>query len=336
MKRGCIPLSCASSALRNISLVLALALISASGAHEARSAEYGTGPWIKGYTDVLGGVLPPVPGLYVRDDAYHYEGSADRVIFNGRVNLEVDETYLADVLAISYVTPFKILGGTYAVAMIPSFVQMKVKVTAGIPAITIPVGPFDLRVPARDITALGNELAQGDTAFSPLILGWHSGNFWWNYGLFGFAPTGEYDKSSLANTSLHHWALMQRVAGTYFNPKTGFEITGAAVYSVNWENPTTDYETGNILNLEGAVTQNFGALGVGAVGYAMIQTTPDSGAGARLGSFESKVYGAGPIVTYTLGEGISALTLIAKWYAEFGAENTFEGNTVDVAATFKF
>jgi hypothetical protein len=154
--------------------------------------------------------------------------------------------------------------------------------------------------------------------------------------VFGFAPTGEYDKRNLANTSLNHWALMQRLAGTYFNPKTGFEITGAAVYSVNWENPATDYETGDILNLEGAVTQNFGPLGVGAVGYAMIQTTPDSGAGARLGSFESRVYGAGPIVTYTLGEGISALTLIAKWYAEFDAQNTFEGNTVDVAASFKF
>ncbi len=68
----------------------------------------------------------------------------------------------------------------------------------------------------------------------------------------------------------------------------------------------------------------------------MIQTTGDSGAGARLGSFESKVYGAGPIISYTLGEGPAALTLLAKWYAEFGAENTFEGNTVDVAATFKF
>jgi hypothetical protein len=285
---------------------------------------------------VLGGVLPPVPGLYIRNDAYHYEGEAERTIFNGLVQLSVEEQYLADILAITYVTPFKILGGTYAVTAVPTLVQMSVKVTAGIPPITVPIGPITATLPARDITALGNELAQGDTAFSPLILGWNSGNLWWNYALFGFAPTGKYNKRDLANTSLNHWALMQRVAGTYFNPKTGFEVTGAAIYSVNWENPATNYETGNILNLEGAITQNFGALGVGAVGYAMIQTTGDSGAGARLGSFESRVYGAGPIVTYTLGQGISALTLIAKWYAEFGAENTFEGNTVDVAASFKF
>jgi hypothetical protein len=33
---------------------------------------------------------------------------------------------------------------------------------------------------------------------------------------------------------------------------------------------------------------------------------------------------------------MGGLTLLAKWYTEFGAENTFEGNTVDAAATFKF
>jgi len=130
---------------------------------------------------------------------------------------------------------------------------------------------------------------------------------------------------------------MPRLAATYFNPKTGFQVSGAAIYSWNFENPATDYKTGEILNLDGSITKNFGALGVGGVGYAMIQTTGDSGAGARLGSFESRVYGAGPIVTYTLGAGTpTALTLIAKWYAEFDAQNTFEGNTVDVAATFKF
>ena len=46
---------------------------------------------------------------------------------------------------------------------------------------------------------------------------------------------------------------------------------------MNWENPGTNYETGNILNLDGAITKNFGRWGVGAVGYAMIQTTGDSG-----------------------------------------------------------
>jgi len=46
---------------------------------------------------------------------------------------------------------------------------------------------------------------------------------------------------------------------------------------------------------------------------------------------------AGPIVTYTLGSNpVTALTLIAKWYHEFGAENALEGDTVVASASFKF
>jgi hypothetical protein len=223
--------------LSSLALAAALMAIGASGAH---AAEYGTGPWVRGNTDLLGGILPPQPGLYVRDDAYHYEGDASRIIFNGNAQLNVDQKYLADLLALTYVTPFKILGGTYAVAVVPTFVQMNVKVNVGISSFQLPIGQVAPTVGPFDITALGSELAQGDTAFAPLLLGWHSGNFWWNLGVFGFAPTGEYSKHDLANTSLNHWAEMTRLAGTYYNPETGFQVTGAAVYSVNWENTATD------------------------------------------------------------------------------------------------
>ena len=317
-----------------IALLIVAALLTFGGTEQARAAEYGTGPWIKGYTDIFGGVIPSQPGFYFRGDAYHYNGSADATIFDGRIALNVDQDYTATLMALTYVTPWKILGGTYAVAVIPSVVAMNVDVGVRLPPLTGPrgrtVGPFEIN--------LGDtEFAQGDTAFSPFVLGWDSGNFHWNVGVFGFAPTGEYDKKDLANTSLNHWAVMTRLAGTWFDPKTGWQVNGAAIYSVNWENPATDYETGNILNLEGAVTKNFGPLGIGVVSYAMIQTTGDSGSGARLGSFESRVYGVGPIVSFTTSADPSkALTVLAKWYSEFDAEHTFEGNTVDVAVSFKF
>lgn len=319
---------------QSVPLALLAALLLSIGGGTAQAAEYGTGPWVKGYTDIFGGIVPPQPGLYVRADAYHYEGEVGTTVFNGRIAIGVEEDYLASILALTYVTPWKFLGGTYAVAVAPSLVQMNVGVSATLPGVSI-TGPLGLRtfnIPSFTVAAIDHELAQGDTAFAPLVLGWNEGNFHWNFALFGFAPTGKYDKDDLANTSLNHWAIMPRLAATYFNPKTGWQVNGAAIYSVNFENPATDYETGEILNLDTAITKNFGPLGVGAVAYAMIQTTPDSGRGARLGAFESEVYGAGPIVTYSMG----GLTLLAKWYAEFGAENTFEGNTVDAAASFKF
>ena len=129
---------------------------------------------------------------------------------------------------------------------------------------------------------------------------------------------------------------MPRVAATYFDPKTGWQLNGSLIYAVNFENPATNYNSGDILNLEGNITKNFGRWGVGVSAFAMIQTTGDSGAGAQLGSFESRVNGIGPIVTYTLGDPRNPLTFIGKYYQEFDAENTFEGRAFDIAVTAKF
>lgn len=319
---------------RSATAITAAIVLATLGACPGQAAEFGTGPWVKGYTDIFGGVIPSVPGVYFRTDAYHYEGSASTTIFDGRVGLSVDQDYTATLPALNIVTPWKLFGGTFAMAVVPSIIAMNVDVGVEIPAFTGPrgrsFGPFQLN---RGDT----NLALGDTAFSPFVLGWDEGNFHWNVGVFGFAPTGDYSTKQLANTSLNHWAVMTRLAGTYFDPKTGWQATGAAIYSVNWENPATDYETGDILNLEGSITKNFGPLGVGVVSYAMIQTTGDSGAGARLGSFESRVYSVGPILTFTTSaDPTKALTVIVKGYHEFDAKNTFKGNVVDAAVSFKF
>ena len=322
--------------VRNKATALAgiVALLGLLASADVKAAEFGTGPWVKGYTDILGGVVPSQPGLYFRADAYHYSGDAGVTIFNGLVQLGVEQDYTATIAALTYVTPWKILGGTYAVGVAPSVIAMNVDVRLFVPRLAGPLGqqtagPFSFEVGDTN-------LALGDTVFSPLALGWNEGKLHWSFALFGFAPTGDYSKKQLANTSLNHWAIMPHVAATYFDPATGWQATGAASYSFNFENPATDYESGDILNLEGSITKNFGPFGVGAVAYAMIQTTGDSGAGATLGSFESRVYGAGPIVTYMLGDPRNPLTFIAKYYREFDAENAFEGRTFDVAVTARF
>ena len=52
--------------------------------------------------------------------------------------------------------------------------------------------------------------------------------------------------------------------------------------------------------------------------------------------FKSQVFGAGPILTYTIGEPTNPLTVIVKYYKEFEARNTFEGEIFDAGVTFKF
>ena len=184
-----------------------------------RAAEFGASPWIRGYTDIFAGIVPPVPGFYFRTDAYHYNGDADATVLNGFVQLGLEQDYTATIAALTYVTPWKILGGTYAFAVAPTMVAMDVDVGIGIPQFTGPLGfrtfgPFTFRTGDTN-------LAVGDSAIAPLILGWNEGNFHWNVSVFALAPTGDYSTKQLANTSLNHWAVMPRLAATYFNPKTG-------------------------------------------------------------------------------------------------------------------
>jgi hypothetical protein len=69
------------------------------------------------------------------------------------------------------------------------------------------------------ITFGDTETNIGDTGITPITLGWHGGNFYWNAGLCIFAPTGKYDKRDLANTSLNHWSVIPSFAITYFDAK---------------------------------------------------------------------------------------------------------------------
>ncbi|MET0380676.1 MAG: transporter [Methyloceanibacter sp.] len=222
-------------------------------------------------------------------------------------------------------------GGTYAFGVAPAMMAVDIDVGIGLPQITGPLGrtfgPFNFETGETN-------LAPGDTGIIPVLLGWHAGNFHWNFATFALAPTGDYSKKQLANTGLNHWAIMPRVAATYFNPKTGSQLNGSAIYVFNFENKATDSRRDPPSRRQHH--QESRPRGRRVTAYAMIQTTPDTGAGARLGAFESRVNGIGPLVTYTLGDPKDPLTVIAKYYKEFDAENTFEGESFDIAVTAKF
>ena len=102
----------------------------------ADAAEFGAGPWIKGSTDIFAGVVPSQPGFYSRTDVYHYAADVSAVVFNGRVEVGVDQEMTATLPAVTYVTPWKLFGGTYAVGIVPSIMVADVDVGIGLPPIT--------------------------------------------------------------------------------------------------------------------------------------------------------------------------------------------------------
>jgi len=155
----------------------------------------------------------------------------------------------------------------------------------------------------------------------------------WNHGVHNTmvytmadVPVGTYDADRLANLGINHWALDAGAGYTFFNPKTGTEASAVLGFTYNWENPDTDYQNGVDSHLDYAASQMLSPqLQIGMVGYAYYQLTGDSGAGAMLGDFKSRVFGIGPQVGYFFDVGGSKWYFNLKGYYEFEAKNRPEG-----------
>nr|WP_234793168.1 transporter [Ensifer adhaerens] len=82
-------------------------------------------------------------------------------------------------------------------------------------------------------------------------------------------------------------------------PGTDFDLSGAAGFTFNGENPATDYRTGTEFHAEWAVTRHFGQeFSTGVAGYFYQQVTGDSGPGASLGDFKGRIAAIGGTMGY--------------------------------------
>jgi hypothetical protein len=62
----------------------------------------------------------------------------------------------------------------------------------------------------------------------------------------------------------------------------------------------------------------------------------DSGRGATLGPFKSRVDAIGPALNYRTTVGITPVTFDLRHYEEFNAKNRFEGNQTIGSVTVRF
>jgi hypothetical protein len=288
------------------------------------ATETGFGAYLPGYRDFLTGVVPPYPGLYLRNDAYFYDGSAGRVVREGRIALDLDIFTFADIITASYVLPGTLLKANVAIGAALPIMHTRLK--------------GDLTTALGTLSREASQTAQGNLILTPLMLGWHHKNFHWNFTTAFFLPTGKYDVNDVVNVGLNFVTIDPELGFTYWDMKRGFDISTAIGYSVNFINQETDYQSGNAFHLDFAAQKTFPfGLRVGAVGYAWIQVQGDSGSGALLGPFKGRIFGAGPAIGWDFKVlEKHQLGLMFKYYREFGAKNHFEGNAFDMAMTFNF
>ena len=276
----------------------------------------------------MGGFGPPEPGLYTSDIFYHFDGFANAEVRNGITEFGVKTGMDVNFLEATYVTDIKLLDGQYSFGGAIGWAWANLSA--------------DLGVFNRNFHAELSNNAFADSIWNPGTLAWHDGNWNWTVALWIYAPTGFYQKTQPGQTpdlnlGKNIWAAMPDFAFTYFDPKSGLDVSGTFVYTIQSNDNATDYQSGDIINFDWALGKRFGLQWeAGIAGNVVNQVTGDSGSGAKLGSFREFSAGIGPAISYSTKYGNTPLSFQAKWEHDFDTTNTFRGDVVTVSATAVF
>lgn len=233
--------------------------------------------------------VPNVPGWSVGLSYYHSRAS------------EHDVTITADIAygGVTYALTTPVLGGQLALSMVGAFGKMAVKLD----------DIDDSRLGFMDVTP-------------EAALRWNSGvNNYLVYTLTN-VPVGTYDRSRLANFSIEHWGQDAGAGYTYFDQQTGYEFSLVGGLTYNFENTKTNYQNGIDAHLEFGASKLWpNQIQLGVAGYVYQQLTADSGEGATLGSYKSRVAAVGPQLGYLFPVGDDQGYIGLRAYDEFAAEN---------------
>jgi hypothetical protein len=302
-----------------VAIVIALcALAGAIGVRGALADEGGVSFWLPGQFGSLAAV-PLEPGWSLPLVYYHTSsdagGSKDFAI-GGKVTagLDVRADLLFAVPTYAFADP--VLGGQLALSMGAAYGTTEVSANA---TLTGPQGNVLTQNPSDSVTGLSDLYPQA-------TLRWNDGvhNFI-AYTMAGI-PVGAYETGRLANIGTNHWAIDVGGGYTYLNEKTGLEFSAVLGFTYNFENPDTNYQNGVNAHLDWGASQFLSEkVHVGLVGYFYDQLTGDSGSGAVLGDFKSRVAAIGPQIGYLFKVKDRQWYANLKGYWEFDAEHRTEG-----------
>ncbi|MHA4736288.1 SphA family protein [Ensifer adhaerens] len=259
-------------------------LLVAMAASTATADEGGLSFWLPGLQGSFAAV-PTEPGwsfatVYVHPSAE--AGANARFPRGGQVDVGVDGRGNLFAFGPTYTFEQPLWGGQASLSLLAIAGRNSASVDA---TLTGPGGGTVSGTRSEALTAFGD-------LFPQFTLKWNDGvNNYMTYAT-GNIPVGSYDPDRLANLGLGHAAVDGGVGYTYLDPATGreFSIVGGMTY--NFENPDTDYKSGIDGHIDWAASQFVSEqVHVGVVGYAFQQLTGDSGEGATLGDFKSRVFG---------------------------------------------
>lgn len=294
----------------------------------------GAQAYTNGSEDFKVGKLPP-PSLYY----IHYTNYYKANDFKDNSGDDVDEgpevTTFANTSRLLWITPLKILGGTYATH------------------IFVPIVYTDSDFDGAQEDSSQDKFGLGNIIFTPFLLGWHRQNFhfWINIADI-FVPTNtDYDNDDAVNLGNDFWTFEPIFAFSYLPGK--FEITAKFMYDISTKDRdhVVSADEAQKLGRPGLAgeerTRRAGqefhfdyvlgyhpneAWELGAVGYFYQQVTDDQISGTDVNNRRGRVLGLGPGVKYNFND----LSLIGKVYFETLAENRNQGISTFFKLMYKF
>ena len=293
------------------------------------AAESGMGHYVPGALADFADMAPP-SGLALTSWYNYYHGSTSiQIPVGGLLTTNLSATSNAEMLGAIYTSPYGILDGKFAVGLIIPYVWLDVK-----GSVTGPSGRSVKRSDSAD--------GIGDMILVPFWLNWNCGDFKWAVLLDIYAPTGEYNTGQLANVGLNYWTFEPMVQFSYISKKIGLEISATAGFDFNTINNATDYQSGDVFHIDATLAEHlpffgYGIIGIGANAFYWKQVNGDSGSGAELGPFETKMIGIGPVLSY-ISPPIGGHILVAevKWLPQIETSNTMKGDYVWFKVGFAF
>jgi hypothetical protein len=176
-----------------------------------------------------------------------------------------------------------------------------------------------------------------DIYFVPLTAGYHfSQTEHVSFSLGVWAPTGDYDKTRLANPSLNNWTFVPSVAFTKLFPQQGLQFDATSGLQFFTRNPATDYQNAPLLNLDLLLVKTFpSGLGIGATFGWIEQLGSDTGPTAdKLHGFQGYDVSVGPYLSYSTKLGGKApLSISLRYVPTIASKNRVNGDTVMASFT---
>ena len=329
-------------------LAVAMFFALVTGPQTIIAGEGGTAHVLPGANATLIDLLPTKPGKFIKPFYLHYHGTVSALIPTA-VGLagNVDATVNTVVVGGGYTFEQTVLGGShYTVAAFLPYSWLDITADVQTPTVTLRQQSNRPKIMRRkrDVSVTVRRHSKvsdfGDLTVVPVMLAWKCGDWQADALVPIYAPTGSYKKGRLGNPGLNYWTFDPMVGLVYSNQKSGFNALLHLGCAINTENPATNYSSGALLHLDGAIQQiipvGSGFFSLGAEGFFFEQVTGDSGTGANLGDFEGRTSGLGPVLSYIQPLGKQSLVFELKWLTELDTKKRLEGDYSFLKMVYKF